>query len=166
MEIKFNVKMTQKIMYNFLMNHTYRSVAGVVGVLFGLSALVLAGVTYGDVSGTMTILYVVFGIWFLAYTPYTIFIKSVKQVQGNAVFEKPIEYILNEENIIIKQRDQQAEINWNDIVKVRETKLSFLLYTGARYSFVWPKESIGEQKNAIVEMIKSHVDSKKISIKA
>ena len=32
MEAKFEVKMTQKVMYNFLLNHTYRSAAGVVDV--------------------------------------------------------------------------------------------------------------------------------------
>ena len=47
--IRFEVKMTQKIMYNFLMNHTYRSLSGIMGILFGIAAFVIMGVTYGDV---------------------------------------------------------------------------------------------------------------------
>ena len=44
MEVKFEVKMTQKVMYNFLMNHTYRSMTGISGVLFGVAALQTAAI--------------------------------------------------------------------------------------------------------------------------
>lgn len=165
MEVKFEVKMTQKIMYNFLMTHTYRSAAGILGTLFGVSALVLAGVTYGNVSGTMTILYALFGVWFLAYTPYHIYIRSKKQVLTNPFFKKPITYLFNEEGIITMQGDQQALINWKDLLRVTETKISLLIYTGKRYSFVLPKESMADQYETVLEMIKTHVDNKKIKIK-
>ena len=41
MEVKFDVKMTQKIMFDFMMNHTYKSLTGVMGILFGISAFVI-----------------------------------------------------------------------------------------------------------------------------
>ena len=50
MEVKFDVKMTQKIMYNFLLSHTYKSFSGVVGVLFGAVALVVFAMTFGKVE--------------------------------------------------------------------------------------------------------------------
>ena len=96
MEAKFEVKMTQKVMYNFLLNHTYRSAAGVVGLLFGLSAFVLCIVTFGNVPVWQSILYLLFGIWFFLYLPLNLYLRSKKQVKGNPVFQKPICYVVND----------------------------------------------------------------------
>ncbi|WP_394925798.1 YcxB family protein [uncultured Robinsoniella sp.] len=166
MEVKFDVKMTQKIMYNFLLSHTYKSFSGVFGVLFGAAALAVFAMTFEKVESWQSILYLVFGIWFILYLPITLYLKSVKQVKLNPVFKKPITYILNDEGIQTIQDDQNAELKWEDLVKVTETKLSLLVYTGKRYSFVFPKESIGEQYDELLKLIQGHVDAGKIKIKS
>lgn len=166
MEVKFDVKMTQKIMYNFLLSHTYKSFSGVVGVLFGAVALVVFAMTFGKVESWQSILYLVFGVWFILYLPITLYLRSVKQVKLNPVFKKPITYLLNDEGIQTIQGDQSAELKWEDLVKVTETKLSLLVYTGKRYSFVFPKESVGEQYYELLGLIQGHVDAGKIKIKS
>lgn len=165
MEAKFEVKMTQKVMYNFLLNHTYRSAAGVVGLLFGLSAFVLCIVTFGNVPVWQSILYLLFGIWFFLYLPLNLYLRSGKQVKANPVFQKPICYVVNDNGIATMQGDKNALIEWKDLLKVRETKISLLVYTGKRYSFVLPKESMGEQYAKVTELIEKHMDPKKVKLK-
>lgn len=166
MQAKFEVTMTQKIMYNFLMSHTYRSPAGVIGILFGLGAFVICGVTFGSTSTSMSILYMLFGVWFLFYTPVNLYLRAAKQIKANPAFKKPIGYLINGEGITTMQDDKQALIAWSDLVKVRETKLSILIYTGARYSFVLPRESMGEQYETVVTLMKEHIDPRFIKLKA
>ena len=38
MEAKVEVKMTPKIMYDFMMYHTYRSFSGIFGIILGIAA--------------------------------------------------------------------------------------------------------------------------------
>jgi len=165
MEVKFDVKMTQKIMYNFLMNHTYKSMAGIAGVLFGIGAFVIMAVTWGDVPEWQSMVYLLFGFWFLLYQPVSLYTKAAKQVKLNPTFKKPITYIIGETGITTMQGDKQAEIAWEDMLKVTETKLSLLAYTGKRYSFVLPKESMGEQYETVVKMFREHMDAGRVKIK-
>lgn len=165
MEIKFEVKMTQKVMYNFLMNHTYRSMTGILGVLFGVAAFVLLGVTYGNVPAWQSGAYLLFGVWFLLYLPVSLYTRAAKQVKLNPTFKKPITYIINEEGVTTMQGDQQAVIAWEDMMKVTETKLSLLAYTGKRYSFVLPKECMGGQYQDVVKMIREHMEPQRVKIK-
>lgn len=165
MEIKFEVKMTQKIMYNFLMNHTYRSAAGTMGILFGLGAFVVMGVTWGNVPGWQSVADFAFGLWFLVYQPVSLYMRAAKQVKLNPTFKKPVTYIINEEGITSRQEDKEAKIAWEDLWKVTETKLSLLAYTGKRYSFVLPKECLGDQYETAVKLIREHMDASRVTIK-
>lgn len=165
MEVKFDVKMTQKIMYNFLMNHTYRSMAGVMGILFGVAAFVIFGITLGYAETFMSVLYLLFGIWFLLYLPVNLYLRSGKQVKSNPVFKKPLHYTINDEGITTEQDDQQAQMKWEDLVKVTETKMSLLIYTGKRYSFVLPKEAMGSQYKDVAALIKKHMPDRKVKMK-
>lgn len=157
MEIKFDVKMTHKIMYNFLLNHTYRSMSGIVGILLGIVALVLYFVTKGKVEPWMSMAYLIFGVWFVLYLPVSLYLRSGKQVKNSPVFKKPITYIMNEEGITTRQDDQEAKIEWGNVQKVTQTGMSLLVYTGRRTAFVLPKESMGDQYKAAVEMLNAHV---------
>lgn len=165
MEVKFDVKMTQKIMYNFLMNHTYKSMAGIAGVLFGIGAFVIMAVTWGDVPEWQSMVYLLFGFWFLLYQPVSLYTRAAKQVKLNPTFQKPVTYIMSDTGIVTTQGDKQAEIAWEDMLKVTETKLSLLAYTGKRYSFVLPKESMGEQYETVVKLIREHMDAGRVKIK-
>ncbi len=39
MEIKIEVQMTVKLMYNYVLQHTYTSIGGILGVVLGIVAL-------------------------------------------------------------------------------------------------------------------------------
>lgn len=106
MEVKFDVKMTQKIMYNFLMNHTYKSMAGIAGVLFGIGAFVIMAVTWGNVPEWQSMVYLLFGFWFLLYQPVSLYMKAAKQVKLNPTFQKPVTYIISETGITTMQGDK------------------------------------------------------------
>ena len=109
--------------------------------------------------------YLLFGFWFLLYQPVSLYMKAAKQVKLNPTFQKPVTYIISETGITTMQGDKQAEIAWEDMLKVTETKLSLLAYTGKRYSFVLPKESMGEQYETAVKMIREHMDAGRVKIK-
>lgn len=165
MEAKFEVKMTRKIMYNFLMNHTYRSFTGVIGILFGLSAIAMGVMSMGQAEVWQTCLYLFFGIWFLLYLPVSLYSRAGRQVKTNPTFKSPIGYTINDRGISTNQGDRHAHIAWTDMQKVTETKLSLLAYTGKRYSFVLPKESMGSQYDTVVKLMKKNMDPKKVKVK-
>lgn len=78
MEVKIEVKMTPKIMYDFMMYHTYRSFSGIFGIILGIAAFVMFGTTLGKTDLSYSIVYCLFGVWFIVYLPVSLYTKSKK----------------------------------------------------------------------------------------
>ncbi|MDO5541604.1 MAG: YcxB family protein [Eubacteriales bacterium] len=165
MNAKFEVKMTQKILYDFWMNHTYRSFSGWFSIIFGVAVIILALVTRDTVQPYMTVIYVVFGLYFLAFQPISLYLRAAKQVKVNPMFKETLTYEVNDKGITTTQKDQKAEITWEQILKVAETGQSYLLYTGKRNSFVLPKESMGDKITVVEGLIKKHMKPEQVKIK-
>ena len=91
--------MTAQTMYDFMLYHSYRNFQGVFGTFLGAAVLILAIMTFGDVSTGYTILYLAFAVIFLVYTPLGLYTKAKRQVAMTPAFKKPITYILNPEGI-------------------------------------------------------------------
>jgi len=165
MSAKFEVKMTQKILYDFWMNHTYRSFSGWFSIIFGIAVIVLAFVTHDTVQPYMTAVYVVFGLYFLAFQPVSLYLRAASQVKQNPMFREKLLYEVNDEGITTTQNDQQAKIKWEQILKVTETGRSYLLYTGKRNSFVLPMESMGDKQPVVEALIRKHMKPEQVKIK-
>lgn len=165
MEVTFQVTMTPRVMYDFLMNHTYKSPAGILGVVFGAAAFVVLGLTWGSAESWQSMLYGLFGLWFLLYQPVSLYLRAAAQVKTNPVYKNPIAYRMTQEGISTAQGDQIAKMGWMDMEKARETKKSLLLYTGKRSCVVLPKESMGEQYGQAVKLIREHMEPRKVKLK-
>lgn len=164
MEVKFEVKMTAKLMYHFMLNHTYKSLQGFLGTAFGVASLVMFGVTFGKAGMSYSILYLVFGIWFLLYLPFSLYLRSRQQIQKNAVFGKPVTYVVNEKGIEVIQEEQKAECGWDQIFKVRKTSKCILVYTSQRNAFVFDRAALGTQYDALCGLLRSHLPEKKVKL--
>lgn len=157
MKAAFDVKMNVKTMYNFLMSHTYSGISGYLSHIIGLGMLVLFFATFGEADSNRSVFYAVFGIWFMVYLPVSLYSKSVKQVKLNPVYKKPLSYIVDENGITTTQGEQKAAVTWEQILRVKETKVSFLVYTGRSFCFIFPKEAMGEQERIVRELIRKKV---------
>ena len=165
MSAKFDVKMTDKILYDFWMNHTYRSFSGVFSIVFGVALLLLAAFIGEHAQPYMRVLYLLFGLYFLLLQPITLYLRSKSQMKTNKVFQKPITYEIDDAGIRTTQEDQTSEMTWEMACKVTETKNSYLIYTGKRNSFVLPKESMGSQITIVQELIKKHMKQSQVKMK-
>ena len=89
MKAKFEIRMTNQDMYNFLMYHSYHGFTGIFSIAAGIALLAYFFWCAGT-GRENSFLYPLFGVLFLVYQPWTLFISSAKQVSSNPVFQKPI----------------------------------------------------------------------------
>ena len=76
MEIKFDVQMDEKTMYNFLLFHSYSNVVVLIGNIFGL-LLAIMGVTSWNTDTSRAVLYLIFGLGMVIYTPFSLKLSDV-----------------------------------------------------------------------------------------
>ena len=165
MTVKFDVKMTEKAMYDFMLHTTYTSLNGIMGVILG-------GITlYLGIRQTMNGVYpaaatfFLIAIFFLVGPPLNMKAKSSEQVKKSPMFQKPITYELTEEGVQISQEDQSTLNEWGNFQKAVSTDTSIILYVTKVRALIFPKEALGEQYAAAVKMISTHMSPRKVKIR-
>ena len=165
MKIQFSVKMKPKYMYNFLMSHIYKSFMGIFSLLIGAAAIGMAVYTYKSGNSAYILCYVVVAGLALIYPPVMLRMRAKQQVLLSPFFKKPSDYEVDEKGVRVIQEEAEAFAGWDELYRVRSTKMSLIVYTDKKSAMIWPKECIGEQYKSLTELIRSHMSSSKVKIR-
>ena len=163
MKSEFEIKITTGSMYRFLIYHTYHGFSGIFSVVAGVVLLALYFLFLRDSVNSW--IYPAFGILFLVYQPWTLYMGAAKQAKLNPVFKKPLRYSVTNDGITVSQETEANEASWESVLKVRETGQSILVYTSARSAFIWVKSQMGDQEDIVRKLLRAHVDPGKLKLK-
>ena len=163
MSVKFEVKMTEKYMYDFLLYHNYTHFSGLITAIAGVLCLGVSvnNITSGNAQSGLLCL--MCAILFLVINPMSM--KSRAKMQVQATFQKPLEYELTEDGIIVRQDEQEAMKPWSEVTKAVSTNQSVILYSGRMRAFIFPKECMGEQYEDVVKKVHTHMPPAKVKIR-
>ena len=76
--MQFDIKLKSQDMYRFNMYQTYTGFHGWFSIIVSIIIFIVAGLTYGGLDITYTVLYIAFGIIFLLYMPVTLWLRFQK----------------------------------------------------------------------------------------
>ncbi|MDE6915920.1 MAG: YcxB family protein [Lachnospiraceae bacterium] len=158
MELEFDVKVTAGALYDYLLLHTYTSFSGMLGTLVGVF-LIMAFVS------TRYIIYLIAGIAIIAYLPGALFLRAMQQAQNTPAFRRPLHYRMTDEGIFVSQGDSKEQQSWDSCVKAVSTARSIILYTSRTTASIFPKRDLGDKKEALIQMISTHMPPKKVRIR-
>lgn len=164
-EVKFSTQVGVKDMYRFMMHHAYIGVSGVVNLVISGGAFVLLVTGAGEGSAFNNALLILIACMFTIINPILLFYKSAKQVKLTPMFQKPLEYVANEEAIVVSQSGEQLALNWKDVRKVVETGSAIYLYLSLTRAYIIPKENLGENLNGFKALVRDHVEKKACKLK-
>ena len=159
MEIEFDVNVTPGVLYDYMLQHTYTSPAGLIGAVAGALMIV------AFFSGT-SVLCLIAGIIVIAYLPWSLFLKSRQQYLSNPAFKKPLHYKLTEEGLEVSQGEEAQMVKWEDMHKAVSTPKSLILYTGPMNASIFPKKDLGEKAAGVIAIISTHMPPKKVKIRS
>lgn len=165
MKSEFDIKLTVRDMYRFSMYHTYSGIHGAASVIIAVLIFLVAAKTYGSVEMLYTELYIVFGILFLIYMPVSLYLKAKHQITSSEVFREPLHFTVTEEKITSSQREESADLSWEQIYKVVETKSNILVYSNRINAFVLPKEQIGGEYAVLRDIMREKLPGYRLKLK-
>jgi len=165
MSVKFQVQMQDEYMYDFLLYHNYTRLSGWMNVVAGVLcfAVFLTKIIGGDVQ--TAVIWLMCAILFLVVNPQSLKTRAKMRVNNTPMFQKPLEYELNEEGVIVRQDEQNVKLSWEDFAKAVSTRKNVLLYTGRIMAIILPKKCMGEQYEEVIKMIGTYMPSKKVKIR-
>jgi len=156
--IEFDVKIGAGDLYDYMLAHSYNSASGILGS--GVGAVM---VTVALMKAQWVLL--IGGIVLLLYLPWTLFIKSRQQVLSNPTFKEQLHYVMDDEGITVSQGDVTQKQAWEDLHKAVSTGKSIILYTSKVNASIFPKNQLGDRKGLVIEMISTHMPSRKVKIR-
>ncbi|RKJ18759.1 YcxB family protein [bacterium D16-50] len=157
--INLTVKIEAGDLYDYMLMHSYNSPAGLLGSTFGAVLIIFA-------FATTQWIFAVLGVVMLLYLPWTLFVKSRRQILTNPSFQEPLQYTLDEEGLTVSQGEAQERMDWENMHKAVSTGRSIILYTSPVNATIFPKRQLGEERTAVVEMISTHMPPKKVKIRS
>ena len=158
MEIEFDVKITPNILYDYMLQHTYSRLPGLMGTLVGVLMLFLF-------MANRQPLILIIALVILLYLPWTLFIKSKQQALNTPAFKKPLHYRLSDEGIEVSQDETTEKMGWDDMYKAVSTSRSIIVYTTRTNACIFPKQDLGENRYKVIEIISTHMPPKKVKIR-
>jgi len=165
MSVKFQVQMTDKYMYDFMLYHNYTHASGLMSAIAGVLcfAVFLTKVTGGEMQSS--IVWLMCAILMLVINPQNMKSRAKMQVKNTPMFQKPLEYELGDEGITVRQEEAETIVPWEEVTKAVSTGKSVLLYMGRIRAIILPKECMGEQYEEVLKMIHTHMPPKKVKIR-
>lgn len=165
MSLEFEIKMTKKIMYDFMLYTTYTSIGGLFGACLGAGALALGvrALAVGTVESSAPFFLV--AILFLVATPLNMWLRSAEQVAKTPMFQKPIVYEFTEEGVRLSQDGESVLNEWKEFHKAVSTGKSLILYVTRVRALILPRQALGEDYPAVVRMVSEHMPPKKVKIR-
>lgn len=158
MEVEFDVKITAGTLYDYMMHHTFTGFQGIVGTLCGIFLIIVFAMG-------QPVWYLIAGLVVIGYLPITLFLKSKQQYLMNPAFKQPLHYVMNDEGVTISQGETSESQTWDNMVKAVSTPGSIILYTSKVKASIFPKRDLGDKKAAVIQMISTHMEPKKVKIR-
>ncbi|MBO4214681.1 MAG: YcxB family protein [Lachnospiraceae bacterium] len=165
-EIAFDITLTRKDLFRFNLYYNYHRFQTYVFTLLGILVIGIAiyGAKTTDISATL--LYIFAGILLIGYTPVNLYLVSKLQTRPNMPLARTMTYKVNESGIDVDFKEHEegdeevgntaTHLNFNEIMKIADTKKAFYVYTSPKAATILPKEQLGEN----VTILKNYFDEK------
>lgn len=150
-KISLKIQINTNNLYEFIMNNNYVSIRGIISVLFSLASAVGTVIFWEQFSGIQKALMVFMSLLFIVIAPIEYYIRAKRQVKKN--FSEELEYIFDESGITIKKSNESSSLKWNEVMKVINTKNLIVVYFTPIRAFIIPKKCIGENFDALKELM-------------
>ncbi len=164
-EIKLTIHIKTMDMFRFFMKHFYSSFSGIFGIVVSLGALVLLFFNIGKREPFQLLLLFVLASLFTVLQPMQFLMKAYQQVKLLPVYKDPIDYVLDDTGIHVKQHEETVDLLWEKIYKVTESGKGIYIYTSSIHSFIFPKNQMNENVESVKVLLKEKVEKDKYKLK-
>ena len=159
-EIKTEIGVSE--MFEFTINNNYKTIRGVIAVLFSLASAAGLVFYWNQFSGWQKALMLFFALMFTVIEPIEYYLRSKRQVKKN--FTVPLSYVFDENGIEIRRNDEMAHNDWQEVMKVISTKKLVIIYLSPIRAFSLPKKDIGDSYQSLKSLMEENTSCYKFKM--
>ncbi len=165
MRAEFDITLSARDMYRFSMYHAYTGSQGIVSIVISAFCFFAAFRTYGYVGQPYTILYAAFGVLFLIYIPFNLYLRSKRQILLSEALRNMLHYVVDEQGIHTSQNGASADLPWEQVYKLIVTGSQILIYSNRVNAYIIPRNQIAAEYEAFCRMAKQNLPKYRLKMK-
>ena len=153
-EVRLCGQLRFRDLFAFRVKYSYFSLNSLA---YWIVTLLIAGCLIGYWGSyetkTKVLLFVLLGI-LVIYLPFNAALRTLQYTATLKAEGVEVEYVVNRNGILVRQGDRSEVLSWEMIRKVKETGKRFYLYVMKNSAFVFGKDLLGDQTEALRGYIK------------
>jgi hypothetical protein len=159
MEESIRVRMTENMLYDFMLFHTYSKFSGFLINVLGLAVVFMGIILFatGRHSGLYLGYYIAAGLVFLGYTPLLIKFRARRQLRYNPKYRDIFFLTFGEDGIKATQNEKVSIYEWSRIKKVVVAPKTIGYYYDVNDAIIVPKEAYEGRFSAVMQIVFKHV---------
>lgn len=163
LKIAFDINV--KDMTDFMLYHTYSRIQGWFGFAVSVFAIGYLIVRFNELAPNRQLFLLILGLLFTVINPLMLRSKAKKQVESNPSFKVPIVYTLADEGLVVEQGDIQEVHPWENVVIVKDSKHSLIVYVSRVRAFIWPKAKYAQSYDEVVKILVNKLGQDRVFIR-
>lgn len=162
--MEFDVRLTEQDMIRFNLYHTYSKFATWFATALGVFAFFVAVWSRNRVSGTLTVLYVVIGIFILLYVPLNTLLSAKHRIRITPEVLEPLHYCIDEKGITVSREGESGFLSWEKVFRVVGAKTAIYIYSSRIFAYVIPKHALEGKEEELKDTLKKHLEPKRVRL--
>ena len=167
MEEKIQVQMTENMLYDLMLFHTYSKLAGFLTNVLGMAVIFMGIIMFamGKNTAWQLVFYIVAGIAFLGFTPLQLKLRARKQLKINPEYREVCTYLFGESGITAIRDEKTKVYEWDSIQRVVATPKTIGYYYDENRAIIIPKQAYGKRFTAVMNIVLEHVPRGMVKIR-
>lgn len=146
-------------LYRFNLYNTFHSSSGILALIGAVMVALVAFFTTGRIGLVYTVIYYLCAAVFLFYYPLIGYLQARVQLQRSLVLSHALHYTFQDSGIDVLSRaveeDNEAVLDWDDILKAVETGSELFIYTGKTDGYILPKRVVSAKMPKIRKKLRA-----------
>ena len=147
------------------MKHFYSGFSGIFGLVLSFGAFIFLMLTFESRDSFQVIILVILASLFTVIQPIQFLTKAYQQVKMMPIYKAPIDYVLDENGIHVKQNEETLDLPWKNMRKVAEGSKALYIYTSSVHAFIFPKDQLSGNEETVKILLKEKVGMDKCKLK-
>lgn len=106
-------------------------------------------------------------LWFLflVYIPVHLYLRSKQRLLASEELRNALHYLVDDSGIHTSQKDASADLPWEAVYKLIETKRNILIYSSRVNAYIIPKSQIEKEYRELIQIAAAHLPKYRLKTK-
>ncbi len=150
MKYQFKYETKASDLWQLSMYGIYRSIVGLVNVIFTVAMIVLAVSYFQDANWIYRILIILGLSLFTVIQPLVIYSRAKKQLSG---MSRDMEIGFDDYGVHVRSGNEKSSIKWKNIRGIAKQPTLVIVYSSATHGFILTNKVLGKEREAFYRYV-------------